>query len=133
IALPESVRKDVYTWATIAIVVLASTASDVLIARSMQKIGDVGALRRQRGILAVAKPVLTSGKFLLSIVFMAVSFFTLMIALSWADVSLVVPASAACTFLTNAVAARVFLYEKVDRRRWIAAIFVAAGVALLAQ
>ena len=46
---------------------------------------------------------------------------------------LVVPASAACTFLTNAIAAKLFLYEKVDRRRWIAAIFVGAGVALLAQ
>ena len=46
-----------------------------------------------------------SGRFLLAIVFMAASFFTLMVALSWADVSLVVPASAACTFLTNAIAA----------------------------
>ena len=126
-------RKDIYTWATIAIVVLASTASDVLIARSMQKIGDVTELRRKGGILAVTRCVLTSGRFLLSIVFMAISFFTLMVSLSWADVSLVVPASAACTFLTNAVAARIFLYEKVDRRRWIAAVFVAAGVALLAQ
>jgi len=64
---------------------------------------------------------------------MAISFFTLEVALSWADVSLVVPASAACTFLTNAFAARIFLYEKVDKRRWMAAMFVAGGVALLAQ
>ena len=125
--------KDFYTWATIAVVVLSSTAADVLSAMAMQKIGDFGELRRRLGVRAVIAAVLRSPKFLLSVVFMAVSFFTLEVALSWADVSLVVPASAACTFLTNAFAARIFLYEKVDRRRWMAAVFVAGGVALLAQ
>ena len=125
--------KDFYTWATIAVVVLSSTAADVLSAMAMQKIGDFGELRRRLGVRAVVAAVLRSPKFLLSVVFMAVSFFTLEVALSWADVSLVVPASAACTFLTNAFAARIFLYEKVDRRRWMAAVFVAGGVALLAQ
>ena len=125
--------KDFYTWATIAVVVLSSTAADVLSAMAMQKIGDFGELRRRLGVRAVVAAVLRSPKFLLSVVFMAVSFFTLEVALSWADVSLVVPASAACTFLTNAFAARIFLYEKVDKRRWIAAMFVAGGVALLAQ
>ena len=125
--------KDLYTWATIAIVVLSSTAGDVLSAMAMQKIGDFGELRRRLGVRAVIVAVLRSPKFLLAVVFMAISFFTLEVALSWADVSLVVPASAACTFLTNAFAARIFLYEKVDKRRWIAAMFVAGGVALLAQ
>jgi drug/metabolite transporter (DMT)-like permease len=125
--------KDLYTWATIGVVVLASTAGDVLSAQAMQKIGDLEELRHRMGLGAVIAAVTRSGRFLLAIVFMAISFFTLMIALSWADVSLVVPASAACTFLTNAIAAKIFLYEKVDRRRWIAAIFVGAGVALLAQ
>ena len=36
------------------------------------------------------------------------------------------------TFIGNAFAARVFLHERVDRRRWIAAVLVAGGVALLA-
>jgi len=55
-----------------------------------------------------------------------------MFALSWGDVSLVAPAAASLTFIGNAVAAKIFLYERVDRRRWIAASLVAAGVALLA-
>ena len=125
--------KDLYTWATIAIVVLSSTAGDVLSAMAMQQIGDFGELRRRLGVRAVIVAVLRSPKFLLAVVFMAISFFTLEVALSWADVSLVVPASAACTFLTNAFAARIFLYEKVDKRRWMAALFMAGGVALLAQ
>jgi drug/metabolite transporter (DMT)-like permease len=43
-----------------------------------------------------------------------------------------VPASSSLTFITNAIAARIFLHEKVDRRRWAATLFVAAGVVLLA-
>jgi drug/metabolite transporter (DMT)-like permease len=125
--------QDIYTWALIGVVVLASTAGDVLSAQAMQKIGDFGKLREKLGVGAVIIAVLRSSRFLLALVFMAVSFFTLMMALSWAEVSLVVPATAALTFLTNAVAARIFLHEDVDRRRWIAAMFVAAGVALLAH
>jgi uncharacterized membrane protein len=63
---------------------------------------------------------------------MAAAFFSLLFALSWGDVSLVAPASASLTFVGNAVAARMFLHERVDRRRWIAAGLVACGVALLA-
>jgi drug/metabolite transporter (DMT)-like permease len=63
---------------------------------------------------------------------MAVAFFSLLFTLSWGDVSLVAPAAASLTFIGNAFAARVFLHERVDRRRWIAAVLVAGGVALLA-
>ena len=64
---------------------------------------------------------------------MAVAFFSLLVGLSWADVSLVAPAAASLTFVTNAIAARIFLKENVDRRRWFAALFVAAGVLLIAH
>jgi drug/metabolite transporter (DMT)-like permease len=71
--------------------------------------------------------------FMLGIACMAVSFFSLLFALSWADVSLVAPATASLTFITNAFAAKFFLHENVDRRRWIAACFVCAGVLLLTR
>ena len=67
------------------------------------------------------------------LLFMALAFASLLVTLSWADVSIVGPASASLTFIANALAARVFLKEHVDRRRWLAAVFVAAGVALLAH
>ena len=43
------------------------------------------------------------------------------------------PASASLTFLGNAFAAKLFLKENVDHRRWFAAIFVCAGVFLLSK
>lgn len=124
--------KYVYTWTAIWVVVLTSTAGDVLISRAMKKIGDLGELRQQKGILHVTRRVLTSSAFLFGLACMACSFFSLLFALSWADVTLVGPASASLTFVVNAFAAKIFLREHVDRRRWTSAILVAAGVVLLA-
>jgi len=124
--------RNLYTWGFIALVVFASTAGDVLQSSAMKRIGDVGDLRRQRGLPYVIRRVITSPSFMLGLCFMALAFFSLMIALSWGDVSLVVPASASLTFITNAFAAKIFLKEDVDSRRFVAAALVAAGVALLA-
>jgi drug/metabolite transporter (DMT)-like permease len=125
--------KTAYTWGAIVLLCLASTVGDVLISSAMKQIGDLQELRQRQGLLHVVGRVLTSTRFLLGICFMCVGFFSLLFALSWADVSLVGPASASLTFVTNAVAARIFLKERVDGRRWGAAVFVAAGVALLAS
>lgn len=126
------IASNVSTWATIAIIVVASTAGDVLTARAM-KVLDLDEIRAQAGFMGAVKAVVTSGDFLGGIFFMAVGFFSLLTALSWAEVSLVAPAAASLTFVTNAVAARFYLKENVDRRRWIAAVLVCGGVALLAQ
>lgn len=122
-----------YTWAAITMVVIAGTAGDVLLAKAMREIGDLGELRQRKGMVAVIGRVAGSLYFLLAVLFMATAFFSLLVGLSWADLSLVGPAAAALTFVTNAVAARIFLKENVDTRRWIAAVFVAAGVSLIAQ
>ena len=121
-----------YTWCSILAVVLASVTGDVMLSRAMKQVGDVHALLVQRGLWTVIRRVLTNPFFFLGVAAMTVSFFSLLFALSWADVSLVGPAAASLTFIGNAFAAKLFLHEKVDRRRWIAAVLVGAGVALLA-
>jgi len=123
---------NLYTWIAILAVVFASVVGDVLLSRAMKQVGDVGALRRRRGLWTVIVRVLRNQDFVLGVVAMAAAFFSLLFALSWGDVSLVAPAAASLTFIGNAVAAKIFLHERVDRRRWIAASLVAAGVALLA-
>jgi|ERR1700728_1585561 drug/metabolite transporter (DMT)-like permease len=124
--------KGIYTWSAILAIVFASVVGDVLLARAMKQVGDVGALRRRLGLLAVIRRTVGNPYFLIGVTAMAVAFFSLLFALSWGDVSLVAPAAASLTFIGNAVAAKIFLHERVDRRRWIAAGLVAAGVALLA-
>ena len=121
-----------YTWGGILVVVFFSVVGDILIARAMKQVGDVHAIVRRLGVWTVVGRVLSNSNFFLGVTAMAVAFFSLLFALSWGDVSLVAPAAASLTFIGNAFAAKIFLHEKVDRRRWIAAVLVAAGVALLA-
>jgi drug/metabolite transporter (DMT)-like permease len=128
----DTTVKSLYTWSAILAIVFASVVGDVLLARAMRQVGDVGALRRRSGLGVVIAHTLGNPYFLFGVMAMAVAFFSLLFALSWGDVSLVAPAAASLTFIGNAVAARIFLDERVDRRRWIAASLVAAGVALLA-
>ena len=124
--------RGMYTWGGILVVVFASVVGDVLITRAMKQVGDVHDLWRRAGTLAVLSRILRNTNFFLGVAAMAVAFFSLLFALSWGDVSLVAPAAASLTFIGNAFAAKIFLHEKVDRRRWIAAVLVAGGVALLA-
>lgn len=124
--------KHAYTWGAVLAVVLASTTGDVLLSRAMKQVGDVGELWRRAGLLIVAGRILRNPSFLLGILAMAMAFYSLLFALSWGDVSLVAPASASLTFVANAIAAKIFLHERVDHRRWMAALLVAGGVLLLA-
>ncbi len=77
--------------------------------------------------------VVTNLTFFCGALAMALNFFMMLYALSIADVSLVAPATASLTYIGNAVAAKLFLRENVNRRRWIAAGFVILGVILLAK
>jgi len=64
---------------------------------------------------------------------MALNFFALLFTLSAVDLSLAGPASASLTYVGNAVAAKLFLHENVDRRRWMAALCVCVGVYLISK
>ncbi len=124
--------KHLYTWISILAVVIFSTIGDVLISHAMKNIGDLAHVWRDYGTFYTIRRLLSNAPLWLGVCFMALGFFSLLFALSWADVSLVGPASASLTFMTNAIAAKFFLKENVDRRRWFAAILVACGVVLIA-
>jgi drug/metabolite transporter (DMT)-like permease len=120
------------TAAMIASIVVTATAGDILTASAMRQVGDLDVIRRRSGIPGAAVAVITNGRFGLGVVCLALSFFSLLFAFSHRDLSLIGPAATSLTFVTNALAAKFFLRENVDRRRWSAAIFVCVGVALLA-
>src|SRR5580692_11636130 len=98
----------IYTWGGILFVVFFSVVGGVLIARAMKQVGDVHELWDRYGLWKVVGRILSTPTFFFSVAGMAAAFFG------------------------NAFAAKIFLHEKVDRRRWIAAVLVAGGVALLA-
>lgn len=125
--------KHLYTWSGITVVVFFSVVGDILMTRAMKQVGDVHELWRRSGLWSIVKRVFSNANFFLGVAGMALAFFSMLFSLSWGDVSLVVPAAASLTVVVNAFAAKIFLHETVDRRRWMAAVLVAAGVALLAE
>lgn len=120
-------------WLMIASIVVLATAGDVFIAGAMRQIGDFDVIRSRSGLGGAILAVVRNGRFLAGLLCMSLSFFALLFALSWADVSLVAPAAAALTFVTNAFAAQWILKENVDHRRWFAAVCVCAGVFFLSR
>ncbi len=120
-------------WCSISFVAALAIAGEVLIASGMRDLGDLDVIRERSGIAGAIKAVLTSGKFVIGALCMALNFFAMLFALSIAELSLAAPAIASLTYIGNAIAARFVLGETVDRRRWIATGFVAVGVILLAR
>jgi drug/metabolite transporter (DMT)-like permease len=119
--------------AMIAAVVLCSTAGEVLTAAAMKSIGDLDEIRGRSGLKGAIRSVVTCPLFFCGVSFLALAFFSLLFALNHLNLSLVAPASASLTLVTNAIAGKLFLKENVDRRRWTAAVLVCVGVYLLAH
>ena len=123
-------------WAAVAMIaaiVLTSTAGEVLTAAAMQSIGDLDEIRAHSGLMGAIRAVLTCPLFFAGVGFLALAFFSLLFSLNHLPVSLVAPASASLTLVTNAIAGKFILKENVDRRRWASAVLVCIGVYLLAH
>ena len=117
----------------IAAIVLASTTGEVLTAAAMKSIGDLDDIRARSGLPGAIRAVLTCPLFFAGVFFLALAFFSLLFALNHLSLSLVGPAAASLTVITNSIAAKLFLKENVDRRRWTAAFLICIGVYLLAH
>lgn len=124
------------SWSCILGVAALAIAGECLIAAAMRRLGDLDRLRQGTGLRSYAGPVravLSSPVFVLGALCMALNFFAMLFMLSFVELSLAAPATASLTYIGNAIAAKLFLHENVDRRRWLAASFVAIGVVLLSH
>ena len=123
---------EIYAWAAVGLIILASTTGDVLLSYSMKRVGDVGRLWKQRGVLAVLGRVLTTPTFTLGLMAMGVAFYSLLFGLSWGNLSLVVPLRLRLPLSPMQLPPAYFCTNASSRRRWIAALLVAGGVVLMA-
>jgi len=113
----------------IAIVVLSGTAGDIAVSHAMKRIGDIQTLS-PRAIGQFLQKAFRMGWLWIGIAMMAVSFFSLLALLSWADVSVAVPATA-LSYVIAAIGAKYLLHEQVAPLRWAGVLLVCAGVALI--
>ena len=112
----------------LGIVVFASTGGEIAITHGMKLVHEPESFRPQ-AVLAFLRRALCSGWFWLGIPLLGLSFYSTLVLLSWAPVSLVVPATA-LSYAVGALGAKFILGERVTIGRWAGVLLVCAGVLL---
>ena len=112
----------------IAMMILADSTGDVFLTKGMKQVGEISAVH-PKALLTVGARVVSNKSFLLGIFFMAVTFVSFLIVLSWADLSLVFPAKS-LVYVLSTLGAKFFLEETVTFQRWTGIALVCLGVAL---
>ncbi len=113
----------------VLMVVFSNAAGDVFLTKGMKQVGDVSALNRLE-LLRTIKRVAGNLNFIFGVACLAVSFFSFLTVLSWANLSFVVPATA-IVYVVTVLGAKFFLKEQIDRMRWAGTLLVCFGVALI--
>ncbi len=119
------------TLAVLFIAICAQTIGDVCLTKGMRVIGEVNTLNLiellKIGIQVFTNPYIWLGIFILSI------FFGLYLAaLSWADLSFVVPVTA-FGYVLNAFMSWQLLGERVSPLRWAGTLIICLGVAVVSR
>lgn len=117
-------------WLLLSVVVFSTVVADLLQSYEMKKTGEQQI--SARGLARLFRTIVQRRFLLLSIVFMAVSFFAFMALIQREPLSFAVPASA-ITFVCEILLAKFVLSEAVGKRRAAGALLVLSGVLLLAK
>ena len=114
----------------LAILILGSTGGEIAITHGMKSTGEPARLR-PKALLQFLGRALRNGWFWAGVPLMALSFYALLVLLSWEPISLVIPASA-LSYVVGTLGAKYILGEDVTVARWVGVVLVCAGVALVA-
>jgi len=107
-------------------VAVFSSAGDSLLARGMKDLGNVSLHHLSSLILAILDPWVASG-----ILLLLAFFASYMAALSWADLTYVLPASS-LGYVLVALVARFGFHETITPARWLGIGLITAGVGFVA-
>ncbi len=109
--------------------ICCSTGGEIAMTYGMKQVGEPegfgpGALLRFIG------KAISSGWIWFALPLLAASFYSLLILLSWAPLSVVIPASA-FNYVVGTFGAKYLLREQVSPKRWMGVIMVCIGVTLV--
>lgn len=117
------------TAVAIVIAVVAQAVGNTLLSKGMKEIASMPSFAEGFSpmmlLCALQNPLIWAG-----IVLLIVFFACFLSALSWSDLSFVLPATAT-GYILNVFLASQFLAEPVSRYRWMGSILIVAGVALV--
>ena len=113
-------------YLVLAGVTLFSAIGDTLLSRGMKEVGSISLAQVSHVILAIADPWVALGIF-----FLLAFFACYMTALSWADLTYVLPASS-LGYVLLALIAKYQLHEQITTTRWLGILLITAGVGFVA-
>lgn len=113
-------------YLVLAMVIVCGAFGDVCLSRGMKDVGGIAPSQWTTVFSALASPWVIAGIVLL-IGFMS----AYLTALSWADLTYVLPATAV-GYIVMALLARFFLHENVSLKRWLGILLIVAGVGFVA-
>ena len=113
----------------LAFFICSGTGGEIAITYGMKDVGEPERLR-PKYVLRFLGRALSNGWFWTGIPLMALSFYSLLVLLSWQPVSFVIPASA-LSYVVGVFGAKYILREDVSSVRWAGVTLVCAGVALV--
>lgn len=119
------------TLVVLFIAICAQTLGDVCLTKGMKSIGAVNTLD-PRALLHIGVQVFTNPLVWLGITILCVYFGLYLVALSWADLSFVLPVTA-FGYVLNAFMAWRLLGEHVSVARWFGTVIIGLGVAVVAR
>jgi drug/metabolite transporter (DMT)-like permease len=113
-------------YLVLAGITVFATVGDSLLARGMKNLGNVSLHNLPGLLLAILNPWVTAGTLLL------LAFFACyMSALSWADLTYVLPATS-LSYVLVALIGHFRLHEEISPTRWLGIALIAAGVGFVA-
>jgi drug/metabolite transporter (DMT)-like permease len=116
-----------HKYLVLAGVTVCAAVGDSLLSRGMKEVGSISFQHLPSLILAILNPWVALG-----ILFLLGFFASYMTALSWADLTYVLPATS-LGYVLLALIAKFLLHEEISTTRWLGIALISAGVGFVTR
>jgi ceramide glucosyltransferase len=116
------------TFLLLSSLIAFSSLGEILAAKGMKQVGKVSF--RPRALFGATWRMIRNPYLIAGVSSLALSFFSFISLLSYADLSFVLPLTSV-GYITNTLGAHFFLKEKVSKERWLGTLLVAGGVSIV--
>jgi drug/metabolite transporter (DMT)-like permease len=113
----------------LCVLICGSTGGEIAITYGMKSTGEPARLRPKELLVFLGR-ALRNGWFWAGVPLMALSFYSLLVLLSWKPITFVIPVSA-LSYVVGTLGAKYILGEDISTARWAGVVLVCAGVALV--
>ncbi len=118
------------TFVVILFATLSASVGEALLSYGMKRGGQIR-LEEPSQWLELVLSIVRSPYVFMGVVFLAIFFFLYLAALSWSDLSFVMPLTA-MSYIFAALLAKFFLKEDISWYRWTGTLVITAGIILVA-